>query len=221
MAFGDWTLAGLRTRVKFRVQNSPKYTDVMVDSAINQAIVRLLLEIRNVTSIMRAETTVLTEGDDIGLYAMEYPLPDNTLYVDSLSFDGQPPLKLLTQDQIANTGIDQGNGTNTGDPYAFYVYTNTVGQKIAVLWPRPGRTATLEFWGGVKPDPLEDDDVPTFTEDASPSLEAYAVQYLVTGQPGEEVKAEQFDKKWKNERAEFKVNQGTDRIFGTRRSRDT
>lgn len=220
MAWADFTLAGLRARVKFRLQNDPRYTDAMVNLALKKAVVRLLLFIRNTTTIWQADTFVLTEGTDAGLYAMEYPLPDGTLWVDSLTFDGERPLKLLTEIELANTGIQTASAL--GDPSGFYVYDTPERIKVAVIYPRPARTATLEFYGGVEPDWQADGDasIPPFREEYSDALEAYAQIYLIEGQEGQEPKVLALEQKWKEERAEAKLNQRVNRIGKTRRTRD-
>lgn len=219
MAIGDWTLGGLKSRVKFRLQNNPKYTDAFVQAAIKKAVVRLLLFAKNVQTISNANTFLLTSGTYSGKYAQEYPLPDNTLVVDSLTFDGQRPLKVLSQHELAATGIE--TNTEVGDPYAAYYYDTPERTKVVVLVPRPGRTAQLQFFGVVEPAWIvNDSSVPPFTEDSADALENYAVQYLTDGQPGEAERNLLAKKEWKEERAEFKVNQGINRVFRTRRERD-
>lgn len=225
MAFADWNLGGLTARVKFRLQTLPKYTTAIVRAAIKKAVVRLLLYTRDVSTIYNAETYVLTAGEDAGKYAQEYELPDNTLVVDSLSFDGQRPLKVLSQHEYAATGADDSIGT--GDPTDVYFYNTPERTKIAVLVPRPNRVAQLQFFGVIEPNWINttteattDASVPPFTEDASDTLESYSVQYLSLGQPGEEARTELAKKEWKDERAEFKFNLGINRVGKTRRERD-
>lgn len=225
MAFGDWTMGGLKTRCWFRLQNNPKYTESMRENAAKRAVVRLLLTVQNVSSIYNAETVVLTSGEDAGKYQQEYPLPDNTLYVDSLTFDNQLPLKVLTQEEF----VSSNSGTNpwAGDPSGAYYYWSPERKLIVGLSPRPNRVARLQFWGGIEPDWVDetsqatiDASIPPFTEDAADSLLGYMVKILTEDQPGEEARTALADKAWKEERAEFKVNQGVNRVFRTKRVRD-
>ena len=220
MAFADWNLGGLRARVKFRLQNDPRYTDAMVNLALRLAVIRLMLFIRNTTSIWQAETYVLTAGADAGKYAMEYPLPDGTLWVDSLSFDGQRPLEVMDQNELANTGIQQSDGV--GDPQGMYIYDTPERIKVAVIWPRPGRAATLEFYGGVEAlwQAAGDSGVPPFREEYDDPIVTFARAWLIDGQPGQTENYDIIFKKWKEERAEAKFNQRLNRVSKTRRVRD-
>ncbi len=217
----DFNLGGIRALVKFRLQNDPRYTSDLVDLALKLAVVRLMLFIRSTTSIMQATTFVLTDGVDAGKYSMEYPLPDNTLWVDSLSFDGQKPMPIMDQSELANTGIQKGNGV--GDPSECYIYDTPERTKVAVLWPRPGRAATLEFWGGVEDDWQANGDtsIPPFREEYLDAIVAYARMWLIDGQEGQEEKYDIIFKKWMDERSEAKFNQRVNRISKTRRVRDT
>ena len=220
MAITDYNLGGLRTLVKFRLQNDPRYTSALVDLALKLAVTRLMLFIRSTTSIMQATTFVLPDGPDAGKYAMEYPLPDGTLWVDSLSFDGQKPLAIMDQNELANTGIQRGNGV--GDPCECYIYDTPERIKIAVLWPRPGRAATLEFWGGIEPDWQSDgdDSIPPYREEYADALVSFARLWLIDGQEGQEEKYDIIFKKWMEDRTEAKFNQRVNRISKTRRTRD-
>lgn len=220
MALDDWTLGGLKSRAWHRLQNNPKYTTALRELAARKAVIRLLVSTRNVQTFYNTDTEVLTAGEYAGKYAQEYPLPDRTLVVDTLSFDGQKPLRLLSEYEYASTGMDANTGTD--DPYAAYYYNTPEGGTVAVLVPRPNRTARIRFMGVVEPNWMVngDDSVPPFTRDADDALLAYMVQYLTEGQAGEMERNLAAEKKWKSERAEFKVNQGVNRVFKTKRERD-
>jgi hypothetical protein len=217
--FTDPNLGGLRTRVQFRRQNDPRFTNAMVNLALNKAVTRLLIWIRNTTSIYTAQTFELTSGQYAGQFAMEYPLPVNTLWVDSLSFDGQQPLRLMSETELANTGIETSNGF--GDPAAFYVYDMPNGQKVAVIYPRPGRVATLEFYGGIMPTPMVlDTDVPPFLPLYWDALETFAELYLIDGQEGMEDRYDFLWTKFLRERNEMKFISTLNRVYKTIRTRD-
>lgn len=223
MAIADYNLGGLRALVKFRLQNDPRYSSSLVDLALKLAVTRLMLFIRSTTSIMQATTFVLPDGPDAGKYAMEYPLPDGTLWVDSLSFDGQRPMPVMDQSELANTGAGSPNsGNGVGDPFECYIYDTPERIKVAVLYPRPGRAATLEFWGGVEAiwQANGDDSIPPFREEYGDALVAFARAWLVDGQEGQEEKYDIIFKKWMEERSEAKFNQRVNRISKTRRVRD-
>jgi len=182
-----------------------------------------------VTSIWNTVSYVLNSGENAGKYAQEYELPVNTLAVESVSFDGQRPLRTLTEREYANTGSGTGADSEirTGDPYAAYFYNTPERTKVVCLYPRPNRAARIQFYGTLEPDWIDDTtqdtidaSVPPFTEDAADALEAYAELYLLDGQPGTEGRAEILAQKWKSERAEFKFNQGINRIGKIRRERD-
>ncbi len=217
--FTDANLGGLRVRTQFRLQNDPRFTDAMVNLALNKAVIRLMIFIRNSLSIMKANTFVLQGGTYAGKFAMEYPMPPGTLWVDSLSFDGQQPLRVMSQDELANTGIETSNGI--GDPYGAFYWFNNAGLMFVTIYPRPGRVAVLEFYGGIAPAPMVlDTDTPPYGELYFDTLESYAVSYLTKGMEGLEAKADAAKEDWKEERAEAKFNQTLNRVYKTKRLRD-
>lgn len=219
MAFSDYTFAGLKARIAFRLENQPVYTDEILGVALNKAILDLILFCRIKTEIYTATSFILPSGPFAGLYAAEYTLPSNTLWVDDFTFDFVP-CDIASLHEMAWTGLGQKN-LSTGTPRWYCIRDEPGGGKTVMLFPRPNRAAQLLVMGGTAPAALVNaSDVPPLQSAFGLALEYYGAWYCLDGQPGEEAKAELMRNRYKAERAEVKVNLGIDRRMKQRRTRD-
>ncbi len=220
MAFEDWTYGGLKTRVGFRVQNHPMYTDPLRGIAVNKGIRELYLFARVNTTILEATTFLLDAGEFSGLPAMEYPLLPNTLWVQGVNLDGRPLDGPMSENEMQNTGMER-NQTATGQTARQYlVRTEEDGSKTLVLWPRPASGLKLQVFGGIAPDYLTSDlQAPVIGEVYGDAIEFYAVQYMLIGQEGMEAKQVLFYNNYLAARAEAKMGLRLDRVFKTNRKR--
>ncbi len=216
MAFEDWNFGGIKTRVGFRVQNLPMYTDPLRGIAVNKGIRELYLFARVNTTILDTVAFALPDGSA----ASEYPLVANTLWVSGVNLDGFPVDGPMSEEEVQNTGMEQASSVMTTGSRSWMVRTEEDGSKTLVLWPRPNVGQPLRVFGGVAPNylvaPLE---VPVIGEVYGDAIEYYAVQYLLIGQEGTEEKQALFFQQYLKARAEAKLGLRLDRRFKTRRSR--
>lgn len=220
MAFEDWTYGGLKTRVGFRVQNHPMYTDPLRGIAVNKGIRDLYLFARVNTTILETTTFLLDSGEFSGLPAAEYPMEADTLWVQGVNLDGHPLEGPMSENELQNTGMER-NQTTTGQGARQYlVRTEEDGSKTLVLWPRPNSGQKLQVFGGIAPAYLtSDDQVPVIGEVYGDAIEYYAVQYMLIGQEGMEAKQQLFYQAYLGARAEAKLGLRLDRVFKTNRKR--
>lgn len=221
MAFEDWTFGGLKDRVKFRLRNLPPFSEAKRGLAVNIAVQKLYLYARVATSIMQADTFVLQEGDDVGLYAMEYPLPQMTLQVQSVTLDGFQLEGPKSEYELEATGLEQASPPLVGSTRMFGVRTEYNGTKTLVLWPRPTKQQHIQVYGVIGPEYMTDDaQVPVFDEvTAAEALEAFACFYLTDGQQGFEMEADKWKARWDTHKKDAKFGMRLGRTFKTRNQR--
>jgi hypothetical protein len=199
-----FTVSEVLSDISAKLQGHPRYTQTMRLSGLNRALEQLLLFTASEDNYDVMEATNPVDPEDSSRYAMEFPLPDRCLYVASVSFAGYL-LKPVNQIQYVNTLAEFSTGT--GDPRIFYIRRNT----YLNIYPRPGRAATMQIYGVIKPEDYTADDLDeqiSLNRAYSPALTSYACWWCLQGQPGEEGRAASFMVDYLRERAEAKINLG-------------
>ncbi len=220
MAFEDWNFGGIKTRVGFRVQDLPMYTDPLRGIAVNKGIAELYLFARVNTTILEATTFINGVGEFAALCAAEYPLPPKTLWVNGVNLDGWAVPGPMTEEEIQNTGMERASQVASTGTRSWMVRTEEDGSKTLVLWPRPNVGQKLQVFGGIAPVYLvAPTEVPVIGEVYGDAIEYYAVQYLLIGQEGMEEKQQLFYKMYLKARDEAKLGLRLDRTFKTNRAR--
>lgn len=207
-----YDLAGLRDEVKFKLQNHDRFTDDDVNLALNRGIDQIILFASENYSVY--EATVPPDPTDASKLAMEFGLPDDLLYLKSVSWDGNP-LKQLTQQEFVNTRAEFGQAQ--GRPYYYYVRSNG----WINLWPRPQDSdKKVQIYYLQKPTDLSaDTDAPAFGRQYSDALVAYACYWLLRGQPEEADRSQMFLVDYERERVRAKTSLHKNSTFKTRRVR--
>lgn len=216
MPFEDYNFAGLKSRLHFRLQNHPKYTEAMRGLALNKASEALALEFKNIELVYETDTFVLDSGTYAGQYAMEYPLPPYVLYLESVSFDGHP-LDPMTQKELVETRVEQ--SVVTGPPTRYYVRDDG-SQKVLTVFSRPNSEKKLQIYGVFAPTAMvEDDSAPPWRDVFSTPMEFWGAWYLLDGQEGMEQKALLMKAEYKDTMATARNQHGADRVMKIQRSR--
>lgn len=217
-----YNLAGLQASTLARLQNHPRYVPLVVD-AINKALDDLKIFCADQFDIDNCHTPVDPEHTD--RLALEFPLPPNTLYVKSVTYDGIP-LDLLPEAAFVRAvglygawGGFYDKGATFGPPGYYYVRKNT----YLSLWPRPSIADPhnhVQLWSVKKdPDLALPIDVPTLNRVYTICVEMYACWYMLMGQPEEEDRAEKFRQLYFAGRAEAKFNLDRNLDYQTKRER--
>lgn len=209
-----YNLLGFRNAVKLKLQNHDRFTDALIDDAINKGIDDIKIFDANDFDVDNCNVPV--DPANTSQLVIEWPLPDNCLYVKSVSFDGLP-LDPLPHHLFAHTGVEA--NLNQGRPRYFYIRKNS----FINLWPRPqiaDAAKTVQVYSVKKdPDLVLDTDAPLTKRVYTISVEFYAAWYLLNGQPEEEVRTENFLKDYYRLRAEAKFNLDRNIEYQTQRQR--
>lgn len=211
-----YNLAGLRASVLFRLQGHDRFTSAVVDDAINKALDDLKIFDSDDFDVDNCNVPV--DPADTSRLTMEWPLPDNCLYVKSVTFDGVP-LDPLPHNLFINTGTEVRTPERNGFPRYFYIRKNS----FINLFPRPSisdATKTVQVYSVKKdPDLAADGAVPTTKRVYTICVEFFACWYLLQGQPEEDERASNFLKSYLRLRSEAKFNLDKNTPFQTQRLR--
>lgn len=193
--------------IAIKLQRHPRYTLAMRLDGLNRGLEQLLLFTADQDNYDVERILNPPDAEDPTKYALEWPLPDRCLYVASVTFDGKP-LELVSQQQYVNAMSRGGlNPDYKNDPVYYYIRAD----RYLNVWPRPGRQATVEVYGVIKPEDYEDGDQAldiSLNRAYAPALTSYACWWCLQGQPGETERIGQFMGDYLRERAEAKVNMG-------------
>ncbi len=211
-AFSDFNFGGMKKRVSWRLQDHPKYLDKL-GVAVNKGVQALWIASRNSLDTQNSST-----GQDpvTGLWRSEYPLPSNVYEVRTVSVDSMPcdPVAIQEFVQMGANKIVASNG-----PLKYYILDQGI-NKTLILLPRPQRLMPIQIFGVIGPAPMVNDtDVLPFVEAEADPVESFAVQYLLRGVPGEEVKRKEFYEIWKEDRDTARQNLHLDQVRKTTRPR--
>lgn len=189
---------GLLDSIGIKLQNHPRYTRALKLDGLNRAIEALISFASEDYDVKEVSNPL--DPSDSSKYALEWPLPDNCLFVASVSFDGYP-LRPCTQQEYVKTRAEF--SVRVDDPAIYYIRAN----RYLNVWPRPGRQATVQLYGLMKPDDLvlDADPIP-LNRVFSPAMTSYAAWWCLQGQTGEENRCNQFLADYLRERAEAKFN---------------
>ena len=146
---------------------------------------------------------VLTPPDPtgVGVYAMEWPLPADILYLASVSVEGYP-LKPVSQTQFVSTRAEQ-TQVQAGEPTIYYVRAGL----FLNVWPRPALQKKWQIYGLFKPaDLVNDTDPIPLTRVYSAALVSYSCWWCLKGQTQEENRIASFLGNYQRQRAEAKFN---------------
>ena len=191
--------AGLLDDVGFKLQHNFRYTrDIMLDG-LNRGIEKLIMYASEDYDVRE----ILNPPDPTGefTYAMEWPLPTDSLYIDSVSARGIPILR-CTQPQFVATRAEQSHRTATV-PAIYYIRAN----KYLNVYPRPSQQYKYQIYGLFKPADLVNDDDPIPLDRLySDALVSYAAWWCLQGQTDEIARTTQFQQDYLMQRAEAKFN---------------
>lgn len=214
-----YNLAGLREEVLFKLQHYERFTDEVVDLAINRAIDEVVMFGSENYAVY--EINPPPDPADPSKLAFRWPLPDDLIYLKSVSFDGVP-LKQLSQSQYIETTAEF--SIAEGLPIYYYVLANS----IINVWPRPdikNQVKKFQIYYLQKPaDLVNDEDVPVIGRIYSASIISYACYWLLRGQPvdgtyADDPRANQFLRDYENQKAEARFELHRNSTFRTRRTR--
>ena len=190
----------LKTDVKRKLQNQPRFTDDAVLDGINRGIEKLILWGSEDYDVWTVQNPV--DPNDPTLFAVEFTLPPHLLFLASISYDGRPLRKLTQQEWVATRPSRSEERRN---PTSYYIRAN----RFVDLYPRPNKQATVEVYGLFKPEDLVlDTDIPALDRQYSDALVSYACWWCVQGltAPEEVTRASQFYQMYEHQRAEAKFN---------------
>jgi len=208
-----YTTEELLDEVALKLQRNPRYDTELRLKALNRGLVDLT---RFVSENWKVEE-VLNPLDPLNTnrYAMEFPLPVDSLFVQSLSFNGRP-LRKMTQnefvatgaefDAVAESGTPQSPSFPSLTPMGYYIRSN----RYVNLWPRPQNQRIVQIYHLAKPpelvNPDDEDEVPELDSAYSDALIFYACYWCTLGVPGEDTRTATFRTLYKEERARVKFD---------------
>lgn len=191
--------AGLLADVAFKLQNAPRYTRAIRLDGLNRGIEKLVMYASEDYDVREATNPV----DPSGVYpfAMEWPLPSDLLYLESVSCWGYP-LKPVSQPQFVATRAEQSTA-RASVPSIYYVRAG----RFLNVYPRPSQAYTYQIYGLFKPaDLVNDTDAIPLDRLYSDALVSYAAWWCLQGQTEEAVRIAQFQQDYLTQRAEAKFN---------------
>lgn len=209
------TLGELRSEVKFRLQNHPRFTDTIVDLGINRGIQDLIIFTRTFDDVANGD---IEADPGTGEFPQEIPLPPDLLMLRTVSFhpggQGGQVLEEKSQQEYAETNGEFSR--RQGDPFGFYIRNNS----ILHLYPKPIRPGIIQIYYVKKPaDLVADGDLLPVDRIYTDAIRSYALWYCLNGQPGEQDRANTFRAYYKEQRAEAKTNLNLNTVLKTRRVR--
>lgn len=184
----SYDLSTLREEVKFNLQSHPRFTDAVVDRAINKGLEEMAKFTRYLEDFWYTDSV---DGQ------FEYNLTMIPLEVQTVTFDNGRPLTPLTLQEWANTRFDDVNQIKS-DPSKFIVRNNT----ILGLWPIPDRAARITAI--LTPMPTElvlPGDVPSLPAACRDSVVLFASYYCLRAWPKEEERSKFFYDLYKEQRS--------------------
>lgn len=210
-----YTTESLLEEVALKVQSHPRYTVSLRLKGLNRGLVdleRFLCENLKVDNVLNP-----LDPTDSTRYAMEFPLPADALFVQSMSFNGRP-LRKLSQPEFVNTGgefdvvaesglIAPSSFASSLAPTSYYIRAG----RFVNLWPRPTNQRTVQTYYQAAPAKLVNPaapatEVPELNSAYSDALIFYTVYWCALGVPGEEKRAEDFRALYLQERARVKFD---------------
>lgn len=208
----------LLEEVLLKLQGNVRYTTALRLRGLNRGLIDLTRFIGENLKVYE----VLNPKDpaDNSRYAMEFPLPQDQLFVQSVSFNGFP-LRRLSQPEFVSTGgefdVVQESGAQVSNTFAasiaptsFYIRAN----QFLNLWPRPTSQRKVQAYYIAMPAELFNPDpgaatypeVPELNVAYSDSLIFYCLYWCLVGQTGEEGRASAFLQLYEKERARAKFD---------------
>ncbi len=192
--------AGLLADVAFKLQNNPRYTRTVRLDGLNRGIEDLILWASEDYDVREIPTTPL-DPTGLNTYAMEWPLPTDTLYLASVSVEGFP-LRLVSQQQYVATRGEQ-TRVQAADPDIYYVRAGL----YLDVYPRPSMSKPWQIYGLFKPADLAlDTDPIPLARVYSAAIVSFACWWCLQGQTEEAGRLEMFLKDYTRQRAEAKFN---------------
>lgn len=200
-----YNTAGLLEDVGFKLQNAARYTrDVKLDG-LNRGIEKLIMYASEDYDVREVTTPVDPTG--VFAFAMEWPLPTDLLYLESVSVFGIP-LTRCSQPEFVRTRAEFSLAM-ARIPTIYYVRAN----RFLNVYPRPSVENTVQIYGLFKPADLVNDDDPIPLDRLySDALVSYAAWWCLQGQTEEGPRSAQFAADYMAQRSEAKFNktQNTD-----------
>lgn len=191
--------AGLLADVAFKLQSNPRYTRSVRLDGLNRGIEDLILWASEDYDVREVQTPADPTGQFT--YAMEWPLPNDLLYLASVSVEGWP-LELISQTQFVATRGEQSDA-QSADPRLYYVRAG----RYLNVWPRPNQDKKWQIYGLFKPaDMVNDTDAVPLDRAYSAAVVSYASWWCLQGQTDEVARIEMFLKDYLRQRAEAKFN---------------